>query len=542
MPKLLWIILLWGMVFQVTAQSVVINEYMASNGSTLSDEDGSYEDWIELYNYGEETVPLEGFFLSDDFSNPYKWMFPEVSIHPGQYLLIWASGKDRNHPGAPLHTNFSLSRTGEELFITSASGERLDETGPFNLPRDISLARYPNGTGSWFYNSQPTPGTENQPVNTEHQVVAFWLMDNNLPNNIPLQSIQPTFSLLQDARIHYHSSLEGYPFEPGHPLWRKASMERRNLPTPLNYQPSANNDQAFGQVNMRGLQIKQPFRANSLENIIELDIPTTGFTDISLGFAAVDEGAADSLIIEYSTASGSDASWMPVSEMNGGYPVGPGYQLYGWDLSAVPQVNNNPYFKVRIRFSGSNLTEDNGNRVTFNNFSVHARPLAIHQVRNTTANGGLITPYGFTQVYDGDELHVTIFPTRHHVINQFFVNNADLVAELQGTNNNIAHYQLKNITENIRIHVTFKLDDEYIARQKDGILIFPNPSGGNINVRSESRIFAITVRNINGAVVYRAHGLDTREFGFQLEVVQGFYALEMEYEGGISVKKLQIVY
>ena len=79
-----------------------INEVMASNGVTIADEDGDFEDWIELSNPGEETVDLSGWGLSDDFDRPFQWTFPEgAAIEPGEYLLVWASGKDwpRNRTG-----------------------------------------------------------------------------------------------------------------------------------------------------------------------------------------------------------------------------------------------------------------------------------------------------------------------------------------------------------------------------------------------------------------------------------------------------------
>ncbi len=77
------------------AQSLVFNEMMSSNASTIADEDGDFEDWIELYNFGAAPIPLAGYGLSDNADNPFKWVFPAVTIDPGQYLLIWASGKDR---------------------------------------------------------------------------------------------------------------------------------------------------------------------------------------------------------------------------------------------------------------------------------------------------------------------------------------------------------------------------------------------------------------------------------------------------------------
>ncbi|HMP73288.1 MAG TPA: CotH kinase family protein [Kiritimatiellia bacterium] len=93
------IVFLWIHLLAFTAvagaATVRINEFMASNGSTLSDEDGDFEDWIELFNFGDDPVDLNGFGLTDNLSNPYKWIFPEVVIQPGQYLIVWASGKNR---------------------------------------------------------------------------------------------------------------------------------------------------------------------------------------------------------------------------------------------------------------------------------------------------------------------------------------------------------------------------------------------------------------------------------------------------------------
>ncbi|MCC5841608.1 MAG: CotH kinase family protein [Opitutales bacterium] len=69
---------------------------MASNGSTLADEDGDFEDWIELYNAGTEAVDLGGWGLSDNAGSPFKWTFPDGWVlGTGEYLLVWASGKDR---------------------------------------------------------------------------------------------------------------------------------------------------------------------------------------------------------------------------------------------------------------------------------------------------------------------------------------------------------------------------------------------------------------------------------------------------------------
>ncbi len=92
---------------------ILINEIQASNRSTLMDEDGDFVDWIELLNAGTSVVDLEGWSLSDDPFVPGKWFFPSVTLPPGGFLVIHASGKNRDDPRRPLHTNFELRMTGE---------------------------------------------------------------------------------------------------------------------------------------------------------------------------------------------------------------------------------------------------------------------------------------------------------------------------------------------------------------------------------------------------------------------------------------------
>lgn len=88
---------------------------MADNFTGIEDEDGNRNDWIELQNTGTTHENLEGWWLSDDAANPRKWQFPAVSLPPGGILLVWASGKDRRIAGKPLHTSFSLAKSGEYL-------------------------------------------------------------------------------------------------------------------------------------------------------------------------------------------------------------------------------------------------------------------------------------------------------------------------------------------------------------------------------------------------------------------------------------------
>lgn len=88
--------------FQVNGQ-IYINEGSNKNYSTLQDEDGAFPDWIELYNAGPEVVSLQGYSLSDDPDTPLKWVFPNDSLLPGGYLVVFCSGKDRKPVSRLVH-------------------------------------------------------------------------------------------------------------------------------------------------------------------------------------------------------------------------------------------------------------------------------------------------------------------------------------------------------------------------------------------------------------------------------------------------------
>ncbi|MFW5707895.1 MAG: CotH kinase family protein [Bacteroidota bacterium] len=145
----------------VLAQQIVLNEMMASNALTISDEDGDHKDWIEIFNPTNQAVDLLNFGLSDNPEEPFRWTFPQVTLQPEQYLIIWASGKDRKIPGAPLHTNFSIRASGEDIVLTHSSGAQLDNIPPTQLPSDVSIGRNAASEAGWYFFNEPTPGEGN---------------------------------------------------------------------------------------------------------------------------------------------------------------------------------------------------------------------------------------------------------------------------------------------------------------------------------------------------------------------------------------------
>ncbi|MDL2243341.1 chitobiase/beta-hexosaminidase C-terminal domain-containing protein [Bacteroidales bacterium OttesenSCG-928-J19] len=152
---------------------VLINEFLALNSNGIVDEDGEHSDWIELYNPGDASVNLKDWALTDIQGNLFPWTFPDISLGAGDYLLVFASDKDRRTAENQLHTNFKLSGSGEYLGLIAADGTISDEYAP-SFPSQITDVSYGYYMGQATYFYTPTPG---------------------MPNSIENQAIPPVFSV-----------------------------------------------------------------------------------------------------------------------------------------------------------------------------------------------------------------------------------------------------------------------------------------------------------------------------------------------------------
>jgi len=141
---------------------LVINEFMASNSNTLEDpeEPNEFPDWFELYNASSVSLDIGGMYLTDKLDNPTKWRIPDgVSIQPFGYLLFYADDDDEQ---GPMHTNFKLGASGEELGLFDTDGISLIDSISFGeQTTDISYGRYPDASSRLRFFATPTPGSEN---------------------------------------------------------------------------------------------------------------------------------------------------------------------------------------------------------------------------------------------------------------------------------------------------------------------------------------------------------------------------------------------
>lgn len=155
--------------------NLVINEFLSSNGAGILDENGDQEDWIEIYNPGPDPVNLNGWALTSDDADLGGWVFPAWSLNAGQYMVVYASGKNRkpvqttagvdnaNTVASPrLHTNFTINENGGFLALTSPESPRTVVSGfnPYPEQRtDLSYGSQPGGGIRYF--SPPTPKAAN---------------------------------------------------------------------------------------------------------------------------------------------------------------------------------------------------------------------------------------------------------------------------------------------------------------------------------------------------------------------------------------------
>ena len=178
---------------------LVINEFMASNDETAADQDGEFDDWIELYNNGTSMIDLAGYALSDDVEELTKFIFPAgASIEAGEYLVVWADG-DTDQEG--LHADFKLSASGETVFLIDPMLEIIDEVTYFDQTADISYGRFPNGTGN-FQELAPTYNAENDVVTSVEDLTATVVYD--LYPNPTSDVLNINFEQPENITLHFY--------------------------------------------------------------------------------------------------------------------------------------------------------------------------------------------------------------------------------------------------------------------------------------------------------------------------------------------------
>lgn len=167
-----------------------INEILAQNTQIIPDENGEYDDWIEIYNDSRDAIDIGGMYVTDNFQEAKMWQIPlidpdKTTIPAGGYLLLWADGDPDQ---GPLHLDLKLSADGEEVGLgrETDSGFVFLDTLSFGAQlADVSYGRTPNGDDMLTYFTSPTPGFSNVIENSTDQDIAVpkeYVLNQNYPN------------------------------------------------------------------------------------------------------------------------------------------------------------------------------------------------------------------------------------------------------------------------------------------------------------------------------------------------------------------------
>lgn len=140
---------------------ICINEVMVNNRNSIRDDEGDFEDWIEIYNKGDTTINLNGFGLSNDTKQPFLWTFPDIRIEPKSFILVWASEKNKKELDSSLHTNFKLKNKDTSLILTSPDNDWNDIFMLQPMEYNISYGRMPDGAPKFYGFDEGTPYTYN---------------------------------------------------------------------------------------------------------------------------------------------------------------------------------------------------------------------------------------------------------------------------------------------------------------------------------------------------------------------------------------------
>lgn len=141
------------------ANHVMINEVCSSNFSVICDENGSYSDYVELYNPAYIPVSITGFSLSDSENELNKCVLDSVIIPARGYFLVWLDGSAEDVVG---HAAFKLSRKGEKLYLSNSYGCVTDFVEIPDLTYNTAYARVYDGSSEWRRQTPSANASNNQ--------------------------------------------------------------------------------------------------------------------------------------------------------------------------------------------------------------------------------------------------------------------------------------------------------------------------------------------------------------------------------------------
>ena len=136
---------------------LVISEVMSSNSTAVTDENGKYADWIEIWNSTDKILNLDGLGLSDK-GDRIRFLFPNVSLEPDGRVVVFCDNTNQSNANRAFHAKFKLSSVGETVYLYDPNAYLIDSCKYPIMASDESWALTDDGfqTVTWY-----SPGYEN---------------------------------------------------------------------------------------------------------------------------------------------------------------------------------------------------------------------------------------------------------------------------------------------------------------------------------------------------------------------------------------------
>ena len=138
---------------------VIINEIFANpSGAENAPMPGG--EWVELYNTGDWSIDVNGWYLYDSYDNhalpvnAANVAGGSTLIPSGGYLVVFRNGD----------ADFSLNNDDDTVRLFNDQiglGTLIDSQSYINPDEDKTWSGMPNGLGAWSDNHTPTPGGAN---------------------------------------------------------------------------------------------------------------------------------------------------------------------------------------------------------------------------------------------------------------------------------------------------------------------------------------------------------------------------------------------